>query len=304
MQFSKVVQKWRQANNTSTSLTLSFPNVDPDLHWNLTREELYDEFFWYLDHPVGELTLRCNKNKIVKFFQQDTFYKREKELWQEPEIKQKILLNRLKYLDKTPETLNTYDILSGFKKSAIHYGYSGFNPQLCKWVYAWIEENVGIKMDDMVVYDPCGGWGHRMIGSTEIKKYIYNDLSRPTYNGVQSIKDYFEFFNVELHNEDCLRWIPEEDYDVMFTCPPYFNLESYPCGDFSSRTDFDLFMNRLFEVFWTGPAKVFALVIQENLIDENIHKPDQKFLLSKNRAIHLTNGATAKNGEYLYMFIK
>lgn len=303
MKSESVRARWRPTDPNKVSLMLSFPNVDPDLHWNLTQEELYDEFFWYLDHPTGELTLRCNKNKIIKFFQQDTFYKHEKELWQNPEIRQKILLNRLKYLDKTPEELTTYDILSGFKKSAIYYGYSGFNPQLCKWVYAWIEENVSIKMDDMIVYDPCGGWGHRMLGSTEVKRYIYNDLSKPTFDGVQAIKDYFEFFNAELHNEDCMTWSPEE-YNVMFTCPPYFNVESYPCGDFVSRSEFDMFINRLFEIFESGPARVFAMVLREDLIDEEIYKPNHKFLLSKNRAIHLTNGSTSEYEEYLYIFIK
>lgn len=296
---------WRQLDPTKVSLVIDFPNIDPELRWRVSDQDLHEEFFWYLDHPTGELTLRCNRNKIIKFFQQDGFFKKEKEMWKDPKIRQKILLNRLKYLDKSPEELDTYDILSGFKKSAIYYGYSGFNPQLCKWTYQWIQDNVGISMDSMIVYDPCGGWGHRMLGSTEVQKYIYNDLSRPTYEGVETIKNYFEFFNAELHNNDARTFVPSDDFNVMFTCPPYFNIESYECGDFQSRTDFDEFMNDLFKVFANKEScKVFAFVMREDLIDENQHLPTQKFLLSKNRSVHLNGETESKNQEYLYIYIK
>lgn len=280
-----------------------FPGIDPDLNWTLTNEEVYNEFFWYLDHPKGELTLRCNRNKIVKLFQQDTFYKKEKELWRDDKIKRKLILNRMKYLNKKPEELTTYDILSGFKKSAMWYGYSGFNPQLCKWFYQWVEDNVGISMKDQVCYDPCGGWGNRMLGSTEIKKYIYNDLSAGTFDGVKRMKDVFEFFNAELHNKDARTFIPDDQYNVMFTCPPYYNLEEYECGGFRDMDDFRGFMNSLYDKYLNKDScMVFGMVMREDLM--TLPDPDYKFELSNNRAVHLNGETKHQNKEYLYIWIK
>ena len=280
-----------------------FPGIDPDLNWTLTNEEVYNEFFWYLDHPKGELTLRCNRNKIVKLFQQDTFYKKEKELWKDDKIKRKLILNRMKYLDKKPEELTTYDILSGFKKSAMWYGYSGFNPQLCKWFYQWVEDNVGISMKDQVCYDPCGGWGNRMLGSTEIKKYIYNDLSHETFDGVKRMKDVFEFFNAELYNKDARTFIPDDQYNVMFTCPPYYNLEEYECGGFQDMDDFRGFMNSLYDKYLNKDScMVFGMVMREDLM--MLPDPNYKFELSNNRAVHLNGETEHQNKEYLYIWTK
>ena len=283
--------------------SFNFPNIDSNLNWIVSPEELYEEFFWYLDHPEGELTLRCNHNKIIKYFQQDVFYAVEKQMWSDEKVRKKILTNRLKYLTKSPEELNTYDILSGFKKSAIYYGYSGFNPQLCKWFYRWVEDNVRISMKDQVCYDPCGGWGHRMIGSTEIKKYIYNDLSYNVARNVRHIKDYFEFFNADIHSEDSRNWQPNDDFNIMFTCPPYYNLEHYECGDFESIKSFNNFMKGLYELYKNKlSCKVFGMVMREDLM--MLPDQDYKFELSNNRTVHLNGETKHQNKEYLYIWTK
>lgn len=48
---------------------------------------------------------------------------------------------------------------------------------------------------------------------------------------------------------DARSYVPADDFDSMFTCPPYFNLEKYECGEFKSKADFDSFINSLFNVF-------------------------------------------------------
>ena len=146
-------------------------------------DELMDEFFFFVDSP-GKLSLKNSRNKIVKFFQQDVFYKKEKELWKNDNVKVKLIQNRCKYLNKTVDELTVVDILSGFKISSIYYGYSMFNPLLAKWFY----ERYNIKS----CYDPCGGWGHRMLGSTNLDLYIYNDISSEVCENIQNMKKYFE----------------------------------------------------------------------------------------------------------------
>ena len=48
---------------------------------------------------------------------------------------------------------------------------------------------------------------------------------------------------------DARSYVPVDDFDSMFTCPPYFNLEKYECGEFKDKADFDSFIDSLFNVF-------------------------------------------------------
>ena len=281
---------------------IEYPNIDANLHLEMTEQELLNEWFWYLDHPNGELTLKCNRTRIIRYFQQDNFYKVEKQLWKDHKIQTKLIQNRLKYLNKTPSQLTTSDILRGFKISTIYHGYSGFNPQLCKWFYEVAAELMGVKISELSCYDPCGGWGHRMIGSTEISQYIYNDLSKSTYDAVNNIKSYFDIWNCITYNGDAASFVPEEFFNVMFTCPPYYNVEHYECGDFKNVSEYNDFINSLFDVFNnTKTCKVFGLVIREDLIGEHTNYINRYELTQYNKSYLNTK---RKNKEYLYIFSK
>lgn len=273
----------------------NFPLIDPDLFWNPSYEELEQEFFWYLDNP-GKLSIYCSHNKIIKAFQQDQFYYVEKELWKHDKVKVQLIENRCKYLNKKPEELTTYDILSGFKKSGIYYGYSGFNPMLAKWFFK--------EHGTHICYDPCGGWGHRMLGATEIKKYIYNDLSVSVCKNVLDIKNTFDFYNCEIHFGDARTYMPDDDFDTMFTCPPYFNLELYECGEFKDRKDFDEFLDSLFDKFHQKEScKVFGLVMREDLLGNHTDYV-QKIKLNNHKAEHLLKSRKKRFYEYIYIYKK
>ena len=273
----------------------NFPLIDPDLCWDPGYEALEKEFFWFLDHP-GVFSPYTNHTKLIKAFQQDVFFVEEKKLWQNDDIKVKIIENRCKYLFKKPEELTTYDILSGFKKSGIYYGYSGFNPLLAKWFFK--------TYNTEICYDPCGGWGHRMLGSTEIKQYIYNDLSKSTCENVQDIKDTFGFFNTVIYNNDARTFMPEENFDTMFTCPPYYNLEKYECEGFKDMDDYNEFLDSLFEKFQKKDScKIFGMVIREDLIGNHTDF-DSKLPLKTHKAEHLLQNKKKQAEEALYVYRK
>lgn len=242
----------------------------------------------------GSLSKHCHQNNIIKYFQQDVFYKIEKELWYDDNIRQKLIINRQQYLNKF--NLTPYDILQGFKRSGIYYGYSHFNPLWIKW---FIQE-YNIK----TCYDPCGGWGHRLLGANDLELYIYNDLSTSTYNNVNRIIDYFKIRNTITYNNDASTFIPKESFESMFTCPPYYNVEEYECGGFNSIEDYNSFIDSLFNVFYiTNSCKIFGIVIREDLLDEKYKKICKyRFDLNINIAHHL-NSKKQKN-EYLYIFKK
>ena len=133
------------------------------------------------------------------------------------------------------------DLLDGFKKSGIYYGYSHFNPLWFKWFI--------LKFSCKVCYDPCGGWGHRVLGGLSLEKYIYNDLSQKTKLNVDCMLKKLGISNTVTSCNDARSYVPADDFDSMFTCPPYFNIEKYECGEFKDKADFDCFIDSLFNVF-------------------------------------------------------
>ena len=252
---------------------------------------MLQEFKYYCNEK-GSLTKQNRQNNIVKYFQQDAFYATEKMLWKNKDIRNKLIINRQQYLNKF--NLTPFDLLNGFKRSGIYYGYSHFSPLWFKWFI----EQYNIK----TCYDPCGGWGHRLLGSTNLDLYIYNDLSTSTYNNVNRIIEYFNIKNTITFNEDANTFKPNIDFDSMFTCPPYFNVEEYECDGFLNIDEYNKFLDNIFNVFYTSEkCKIFGLVIREDLLP-NKYKYCKRFDLNINMRSHLNSNKLQK--EYLYVFKK
>lgn len=268
-----------------------------NLFLNISNNKLFSEFKYY-QNSIGKISSPNNKNYIVKYFQQDEFFKTEKILFQNKDIRDKLINNRMKYLNKNYDQLTVEDILYGFKRSGLYYGYSHFNPLTFKWFI----NNYNCK----ICFDPCGGWGHRLLGSNNLDLYIYNDLSTSIYNNVNNIIDFFNIRNVKTYNKDAYDFIPEENYDSMFTCPPYYNLEHYECGDFETYDDFLLLIDCLFYAFYYKEScKYFGLVIREDLLDNDYKSLASEIYLIKNKASkHIVKSINHHNNEYLYVFDK
>ena len=268
-----------------------------NLFLNISDNQLFSEFKYYKNN-IGKISSPNNKNYIVKYFQQDEFFKTEKILFQNKDIRDKLINNRMKYLNKNYDQLTVEDILYGFKRSGLYYGYSHFNPLTFKWFI----NNYNCK----ICFDPCGGWGHRLLGSNNLDLYIYNDLSTSIYNNVNNIIDFFNIRNVKTYNKDAYDFIPEENYDSMFTCPPYYNLEHYECGDFETYDDFLLLIDCLFYAFYYKEScKYFGLAIREDLLDNDYKSLASEIYLIKNKASkHIVKSINHHNNEYLYVFDK
>jgi len=262
------------------------------------HERINKEFEYFLNSDGKENGI-STYNFIIKYYQQDMFYKKELELLQNPKIFEKIVLNRIKYLGKSFENLTSEDILQGFKRSGLYYGYGHFNPLWIKWFYQ--------KYNIKTCYDPCGGWGHRILGSLDLDLYIYNDLSKTVYKNVNKIVHDFELeCIIKTYNNDAKEFIPTEDFEAMYTCPPYFNLEHYECGDFENIDEYYNFIDKLFDVFYyKNTCKIFGLMIREDLLQEKYkNKCFENFCLDIKRAQHISKGGNHINKEYVYIFKK
>jgi hypothetical protein len=254
-----------------------------NLELNFCLDDLNKEKDFYLNEE-GNFFQIPTKNKIVLNFQPH-FYDHERVLWSNPTIREKLLKNRCHYLKKTEEELSNAEILRGFKISGIHYGYSHFSPF---WFKKFLKD-YSIES----VYDPCGGWGHRMIGllGTSVKKYIYNDWDPRTVKGAQEISKFLNLEEVtEIHNQRSELWAPSTPVQGIFTCPPYFNKETYNNKSFKNLEDFSswwqkvvlncLSLNPIYfgvvidsdhQEIISDPFKNYQLIQEEKLMKNSMH---------------------------------
>ena len=317
-QYNKIIYTWTDLDvrkrNTAKENNLNFIefwNIEDVKQWlgiensirfkdNLTLkyDNLINELNYYKTN-TGKLSTKYVNSKLIKQYQQDVFYKTEKQLWKtnENSLRSRLINNRLQYLNIENENDITAEIiLNGFKRSGIYYGYSSFNPLWIKW---FLEEfNINI------CYDPCGGWGHRLLGSQNIKQYIYNDLSKPIVNNVKTIIKDFNINNVIIYNNDASEFIPKEDYEAIFTCPPYFNTEIFPCGKFEDNQTYFNLIDGIFKSFYEKEScRIMGLVLREDCLQEKyLSKIFEKHNLSIQRS-HISKGKKTKQ-EYLYIFKK
>lgn len=239
---------------------------DNTLFYEISIEDLYNELE-IIKNKKGNYNSGGNYNKIVLAYQQKIFFKKENELWQDDLIKEKIISNRMKYLNKKRHELNNKEILSGFKKSGIYYSYSQFNPF---WIKAFIEE-----FNLQSIYDPCGGWGHRLLGAWNID-YIYNDSSFEIAENVRELWRNFGPNNStkQFHIKDASSFTPHQNYEAVFTCPPYYNTEIY----FGEKDSIKIYPNYKdwLNIWWRNViikstkkanCKLFAFVINNKFKD-------------------------------------
>lgn len=263
--------------------------MNNELILQYTHDELLNEFLSFQSSP-GNLNMYSTHNKIVNYFQQEYMFRNERMLWEDKNIRNKLIENRKKYLGE-----NTYlspsILLNGFKISGIYHGYSGFNPLLLKWFCQ------NYDLINKSLYDPCGGWGHRILGSGLLKQYIYNDISPTIYRGVYNIVKYFDIPNAVLYNNDCIQWTPQEEFDAIFTCPPYYNIEQYESPGFSTKEEFNNFLNRIIDI----PCGVKGIVMKESLMKESLmNRTDYKEKITLNK--YKSHLCKSKTEECLYIW--
>ena len=170
----------------------------------------------------------ANLNKIVKYYQFPVFYERELKLWEENPIYDgvplKIFLyhNRLMYLGKNPKQLSDLEIMRGFKIAGILRGYTVFNIKGMSEVL----EKYNVKS----VYDPCAGWGERMLCCIyHDVKYEGTDINAKLMDGYDQMMSQYDVHKicaVELGDAASID-LTNISADTVFTCPPYHDVEIY-----------------------------------------------------------------------------
>jgi hypothetical protein len=132
-------------------------------------------------------------------------------------------------LDKPNYTVNSYlsEILKRLK----------FNPVT---IYpAIMTKTILNRYDCKSVFDPCIGWGGRMLGTTCLGgHYTGCEPYTKTYTGLNKMIDDLNLHdNTEIYNsgvEEILDELDDKYFDACITSPPYYNLEVYTDEDTQS----------------------------------------------------------------------
>src|SRR5574343_522129 len=168
-------------------------------------------------------------------------------------------------------------------------GVSLFDPVIAEVCFHWFAP------ENSNIFDPfagdirkgavCGFLGHTFSG-IELRKEQY-DIN------IEQIKR-LELNNVIYHNDDgrCVdKYIDNNTQDLLFSCPPYFNIEEYSQleNDASNQKTYEDFIKILDEAFTSSISKLknnrFAVIIVGDIRDNNgyyynFHE-DIKFIFNK-----------------------
>ncbi len=244
-------------------------------------------------------------NDLLMPFIWRIFYKKEIELWNDSNIRTKLIQNRISYLHKSESELTDLDILRGFTISGIHKGFSSFSPMVIK--------NFIKDYTISSIYDPCGGWGHRLLGAWNVE-YWYNDFNSELVDAIRKVFCYYDNGSAKKYFScnDASTFIPNRTFDAVFTCPPYYDTEDYDFeGDSKNLVQG---YQQWLDIWWRGVvqrgkevAPIFAYVISEKFAEDmNRIVEEEGFTLigTHQTSIARKNHLSINAKEFLFVFSK
>lgn len=241
------------------------------------RDWLY-EYSWL---PSRDLNINFSFPKIksctnrsviaaVKAANGHVFYANEMKLWNENPcvlrhgtLQARLYENRYKYLGKLPYELSDIEILRGLSISGLYRGYSVF-------------DNTGMvdlikRYDVKSIYDPCAGWGERLLTSGLLGvKYHGCDINMRLFGGYDSLINHYNLQNCTTHLGDSSMYdMRKHNHDCVFTCPPYESVEHYTTvgAENFSHEDFLKWWKEVVLYSISGATRIFAYQINTRFKD-------------------------------------
>jgi hypothetical protein len=177
--------------------------------------------------------------------------------------------------------------------SANRYTVSFFKPLLAAAIYKHFLKDI----EAPVVFDPCCGFGGRLVGFKSVYpngKYIGCEPNIETFNELLELSKHFT--NVEIYNCKVEDFNLTENVDLSFTSIPYFDLETY-----SNPVEYES-MTEWTNIFLTKIKSLPRLVVNipnslRNEFDANV----TEYFIQSNTS-HFDKKNTVKT-EYLLSFV-
>jgi hypothetical protein len=146
------------------------------------------------------------------------------------------------YYTKKNKGLTDEDIMKDFLENSSLAGTSIFDPVLCEIAYSWFCVNGG------KIFDPFAGGSVRGIVASKLGyKYTGIDLrEEQVLENRKQADEIIEWFNEKpewiVGSSEKTSELVKDKYDLIFTCPPYYDLEVYSDDPYDlSNMDYEKF---------------------------------------------------------------
>lgn len=152
--------------------------------------------------------------------------------------------------------LYLYNLENGYNDaffSAVQRGYQNiqyvneFPPIVARKVYQTYGKKDKTNQKTLRIFDPCAGWGGRMIGAASLGNVYYEacEPSTKTYEGLIKLGEWLHTLQPQFTFK--INHVPYEEYedsktfDIALTSPPYYNTEHYSDEPTNSLNKFHTF---------------------------------------------------------------
>lgn len=202
------------------------------------------EYSWIPDRTFQGVPLPAVKavpsaqdlSQVMKHYQFRAFYARELELWEKDPVHKNMPLrgflyaNRHKYTGKLPDELSDLQLIRGFTISGVLKGYTVFDTTA-------MDEAV-TKYGILSVYDPCAGWGERMLYCHYHGiPYVGVDVNGALEPGYEAMMEELGMERQRFVIDDSSRYVPNFHADAVVACPPYGGIEIYSAAGAENLDD-------------------------------------------------------------------
>ena len=140
------------------------------------------------------------------------------------------------------------DIVEYKAGKALNGNASVLDPTACEIIARMFMPKNGCR-----IYNPFGG-GVQMgfvAGGCDFE-YLSSEIRQNQCDANNALCQ--DFVNVKWLKSDSSKFIPKQNYDLIFTCPPYYKVEKYidydgksPEGELNIMSSYDLFRDTLFQ---------------------------------------------------------
>lgn len=229
------------------SLSLSQKRKITDEVYNITEEQAENDYKKLLDLEPNEIDTNTKiGNTFINYYTSlqrlDTIGRRGLSFFEllerKNEFKKKKSVEKLiKFqLEKNPNA-NMYKVWYNVFK--LYFGsISIFKPLIAMEIYN--------RFNPTSILDFTMGWGGRLVGACalNIPNYIgidlNNDLKKPYQEMVKKLKELGTTTNIKLMFKNALSVdYSKLNYDMVFTSPPYYNIEIYKGTQRQTKDDWD-----------------------------------------------------------------
>lgn len=134
------------------------------------------------------------------------------------------------------------------KTKSLNGNASVLDPVVCEIIVRMFMPKTGVR-----VYNPFGGGVQMGFVTGDLGyEYLSSEIRQNQCDANNLIcKDYY---NVKWLKSDTSKFTPKQNYDLIFSCPPYYKVEKYidydgksPEGELNSYSTYEQFRDMLFE---------------------------------------------------------